>query len=58
MVGRSSLHTTARTLASVAVQKPAPDFKGQAVVGTGFKEVKLADFQGKYLVLFFYPLDL
>ena len=44
-------------MASVAVQKPAPDFKGQAVVDGKFKEIKLADYKGKYVVLFFYPLD-
>lgn len=40
------------------IQKPAPEFKGLAVVDGDFKEVKLSDFKGKYLVLFFYPLDL
>ncbi|MBI2070758.1 MAG: peroxiredoxin [Elusimicrobia bacterium] len=39
------------------VQKDAPDFIGQAVVDGNFKEIKLADYQGKWLVLFFYPLD-
>lgn len=39
------------------VQHPAPDFKGTAVVNQEFKEIKLADYSGKYLVLFFYPLD-
>ncbi|XP_059161728.1 peroxiredoxin-2-like [Physella acuta] len=39
------------------VQQPAPDFSGQAVVDGQFKELKLSDFKGKYLVLFFYPLD-
>lgn len=42
---------------AVEVQKPAPDFSGQAVVGSGFKEIKLSDYKGKWLVLFFYPLD-
>ena len=41
-----------------AVTKPAPDFKGTAVVDNKFKTVKLEDYQGKYLILFFYPLDL
>jgi peroxiredoxin (alkyl hydroperoxide reductase subunit C) len=42
----------------VLVGKKAPDFKAQAVVnGTDFKEIKLSDFQGKYVVMFFYPLD-
>jgi peroxiredoxin (alkyl hydroperoxide reductase subunit C) len=39
------------------VTKPAPDFKGQAVVGKKFKEISLSDYKGKWLVLFFYPLD-
>lgn len=32
------------------IQKPAPEFKGTAVVNGQFKEIKLSDFQGKYLV--------
>ena len=36
---------------------PAPDFHGQAVVDGDFKEIQLADYRGKYLVLVFYPLD-
>jgi alkyl hydroperoxide reductase subunit AhpC len=39
------------------VQKPAPNFKTVAVSGKLFKEVKLDDYKGKWLVLFFYPLD-
>ena len=39
------------------VQKLAPEFKGQAVIGKEFKEVKLSDYKGKWVVLFFYPLD-
>ncbi|XP_047111264.1 peroxiredoxin-like [Schistocerca piceifrons] len=39
------------------VQAPAPDFRGTAVVNSSFEEIKLADYKGKYLVLFFYPLD-
>jgi alkyl hydroperoxide reductase subunit AhpC len=43
---------------SVLVQKPAPDFKATAVMADGsFKEISLADYRGKYVVLFFYPLD-
>lgn len=41
-----------------AVQKPAPNFEGLAVVNKDFKTIKLSDYKGKYLVLFFYPLDL
>ena len=43
---------------AVLVQQPAPQFKAQAVLPDGsFKEVSLADYQGKYVLLFFYPLD-
>jgi len=42
---------------AIQVQQKAPDFKGQAVVGTGFKEITLESYKGKWLVLFFYPLD-
>jgi peroxiredoxin 3 len=39
------------------VQKPAPDFKADALVGEEFKQISLADFKGKWVCLFFYPLD-
>ena len=42
---------------AIQVKQEAPDFKGQAVVGTGFKEITLKSYKGKWLVLFFYPLD-
>ncbi|XP_040847958.1 thioredoxin-dependent peroxide reductase, mitochondrial isoform X1 [Ochotona curzoniae] len=40
-----------------AVTQHAPYFKGTAVVNGEFKDLSLDDFKGKYLVLFFYPLD-
>lgn len=39
------------------VQAPAPDFQGKAVINGQFKDISLKDYTGKYLVLFFYPLD-
>jgi len=42
---------------SSLVQKQAPDFSGMAVVGKDFKKISLGDFKGKWLALFFYPLD-
>ena len=40
------------------VQNPAPAFTAQAVMPDGsFQEVSLSDYQGKYVLLFFYPLD-
>ncbi|MEJ1284952.1 hypothetical protein NN561_015942 [Cricetulus griseus] len=35
----------------------APEFMATTVVDGAFKEVKLLDYRGKYVVLFFYPLD-
>lgn len=39
------------------VGQRAPDFTAIAVYDQEFKPVKLSDYIGKYLVLFFYPLD-
>nr|QUE28554.1 bas1 [Porphyrostromium boryanum] len=39
------------------VGQKAPDFSGTSVFDQEFQETKLADYQGKYLVLFFYPLN-
>ncbi|XP_067010447.1 peroxiredoxin 2 [Anabrus simplex] len=40
-----------------SLQKPAPVFEGTAVVNGQFKDISLSQFKGKYVVLFFYPLD-
>jgi alkyl hydroperoxide reductase subunit AhpC len=44
---------------AVFVTKPAPDFSALAVVNGAIadKPIKLSDYRGKYVVLFFYPLD-
>ena len=44
---------------SIQVGQSAPDFTAVAVMGDGeFKEdFKLSDYKGKYVALFFYPLD-
>lgn len=41
------------------VTKPAPDFTAQAVMpnNTIKEDLRLSDYLGKYVVLFFYPLD-
>ena len=42
----------------VAVRSAAPHFQGTAVLpGGAFGPVSLSDFKGKYLVMFWYPLD-
>jgi len=43
---------------AVLVKKEAPDFKAQALMPDGsFKQIALSDYRGKYVILFFYPLD-
>jgi peroxiredoxin (alkyl hydroperoxide reductase subunit C) len=40
------------------IGQPAPQFVAPAVVDGGdFKDVNLSDYRGKWVVLFFYPLD-
>lgn len=41
------------------VGKPAPDFNMETALGDGkeFGRASLSDYKGKWLVLFFYPLD-
>jgi len=39
------------------VGKPAPDFELTAFIGEGFKNVRLSDFKGKWIVVCFYPGD-
>lgn len=45
-------------LFTFSVSKPAPEWEGTAVIDGQFQELKLTDYRGKYLVFFFYPLDL
>ena len=40
------------------IGQPAPQFTAEAVVDGGdFKKISLSDFKGKWVVMFFYPLD-
>jgi peroxiredoxin 2/4 len=42
---------------ALQIGQQAPGFELDAVVGKDFKKVKLSDYKGKWVVLFFYPLD-
>jgi len=44
-------------MSEVQVCKLAPDFKGTAVIDGAFKQISLSDYKGRYLVMFFYPMD-
>ena len=39
------------------VQNPAPEFSAKAVIKGDFTTIKLSEFRGKWVYLFFYPLD-
>ncbi|MBY0472537.1 peroxiredoxin [bacterium] len=41
----------------IRVGSSAPEFKAESYVAGDFKEVSLKDYQGKWVCLFFYPLD-
>lgn len=41
----------------VKVQQPAPDFTAKAYINGNFSSVKLSDYKGKWVMLFFYPGD-
>ncbi len=42
---------------SLRVGQPAPEFVATAVINQEFKRIRLLDYRGRYVVLFFYPLD-
>lgn len=42
---------------SVSVTQPAVDFTATAVSGNEFTDITLSSYKGKWIVLFFYPLD-
>lgn len=42
---------------TVSPGKAAPDFEASAFVDGGFKNVRLSDYKGKWVVLCFYPGD-
>ena len=50
-------HAHTHAAPKAVIGKPAPDFALGAVRNGEIVNVKLADFKGKWLVLFFYPLD-
>jgi len=57
--GRSTSDSATRKEAEVTarVGKAAPDFEAIAYVNGGFKNIRLSDYKGKWVVLFFYPGD-
>jgi len=45
------------SMVQARVGKPAPDFELSAFVDGGFKNIRLSDYKGKWIVICFYPGD-
>ena len=59
-VGSSCCTTSTRSIynsSRALIGKKAPEFSGTAWHGKAFKNIKLSDYKGKWVVLFFYPMD-
>lgn len=41
----------------VRINEKAPEFTSEAYIGNDIKKISLADYKGKWVVLFFYPAD-
>ena len=41
----------------ISINQQAPEFEEDAFTGEEIKKIRLSDFKGKWLVLFFYPAD-
>jgi hypothetical protein len=46
-----------RQIMTARVGKAAPDFEASAYVNGGFKNIRLSDYKGKWVVVCFYPGD-
>jgi hypothetical protein len=57
-ISSTNITTQKEKLMEIArVGKPAPDFELTALVGDGFKNIRLSDYKGKWIVVCFYPGD-
>ncbi len=45
------------SMVEARVGKPAPDFELTGFLGDGFKNFRLSDYKGKWIVVCFYPGD-
>ena len=52
-----SKSTMKKFCCSAVIRRPAPHFKSNSYWNGEFKQIALNDFAGKWVTLFFYPLD-
>lgn len=50
-------NVSAAPVISARVGRPAPDFEASAFFDGGFKNIRLSEYRGKWVVLCFYPGD-
>lgn len=50
-------HCEVEAIKVPAIGEPAPEFDGSTWDNGNFKQCKLSDYKGKWVVLFFYPMD-
>jgi hypothetical protein len=55
--GESQIPEQEVEMALARVGQQAPDFEASALADGGFKNIKLSDYAGKWVVLCFYPGD-
>ena len=55
--GESQIPDKEVEMALARVGQQAPDFEATAYVDGGFKNIKMSDYAGKWVVLCFYPGD-
>ena len=55
--GKGAQYPTPPTVTTARVGRPAPDFEASAFVNGKFKDIRLSDYKGKWVVLCFYPGD-
>ena len=56
-VSEAAPQTIDRGVKMPLVGKEAPDFEASAYVDGGFKNIRLSDYRGQWVVLCFYPGD-
>jgi peroxiredoxin (alkyl hydroperoxide reductase subunit C) len=57
VIENSNSHNVLSYTPRAVIRKPAPEFSGAVWYNGEIKKVNLSDFKGKWVVLFFYPLD-
>ncbi len=55
--GAVDARTERSRIMTARVGQPAPDFEASAYVDGEFRNIKLSDYRGKWVVLCFYPGD-